>query len=286
MHHGIAIHGAWITAVVLLSLRLAAVFTLTPLLAAGSVPATVRVLVVLGLSVGLTFGLPGPVSQLEVPAGAGPMIQAGLSELALGFTLSLGVALAFAAFTMAGEIMGLQMSFGLGQVLDPISGARTPIIGTALNQLAVVAFFLGDGHHALLRGLAFSLERFPLGKPWPLAGAIGPVLEQVLALFTLAFALAVPVMFCLLLLELALGVMARNMPQVNMVFLGIPVKIVVGLLALALWLGGMGDAMSRVYASIYRCWDAVFSVQASADRSGTDRLAATLFTPSWRTGRA
>jgi flagellar biosynthetic protein FliR len=59
--------------------------------------------------------------------------------------------------------------------------------------------------------------------------------------------------------ELALGVLARTLPQMNMFVVGVPVKIIVGLSVLSLWLGGAGDAMNRVYGSVYRTWDAMFS---------------------------
>jgi flagellar biosynthetic protein FliR len=64
---------------------------------------------------------------------------------------------------------------------------------------------------------------------------------------------------CILLADLALGVLARNLPQMNMLVIGLPVKIVVGLAALSIWFGGMGAAMNRIYNSIYNTWDAVFA---------------------------
>jgi flagellar biosynthetic protein FliR len=263
MPGAITISSVWLATVVLLSLRLAAVFVMTPLLAAGSVPATIRALIVLGLAVALASGAPGGLSGLSIPpqllSSPGLMIQAAFTELALGSTLSLGILLAFAAFRMAGELPGIQMGLGLGQLLDPATNQAQSVVTSAFQQLGVLVFFLVDGHHALLRGLAYSLERFPLGQPWSLSAAAEPLLVQVLGLFSLAFALAVPVVFCLLLLEVALGVVARNMPQVNMIAMGIPVKIVVGIAALALWFVGMGDAMGRVYASIYRTWDSIFA---------------------------
>ncbi len=263
MGQAITMSADWLATVVLLSLRLAAVFLFTPLLAESSVPAVVRVLVVLGLSVGLAMGIPsglvGAPAPVQVLSSPGAMIQAALFELSLGGTLALGILLAFACFSIAGDLLGVQMSIGMGQLLDPITNRHQSVVTAAFNQLAIVVFFLVGGHHALLRGLAFSLERFPLGQPWPLEAAVGPMLVQVMGLFTLAFALAVPVVFCLLMVEVALGVVARNMPQMNMIAMGIPVKIVVGLVALSLWFGGMGDAMGRVYGSIYRTWDAIFA---------------------------
>lgn len=260
MAGALALDSGWVVTVLLLSLRLAGVFGMTPALSPTSVPATVRVLLVLGLAAALSFGLPGGDHVAPaVRAGLGPLLQAGLTELALGVTLALGVQLAFAAASMAGQVLGIQMGFGLGQVFDPASSRHTSVLGSALNQVAVLIFFLTDGHHALLRGLAYSLERFPLGDPWRLEAAAGPVLQQVGGLFGLGFALAAPVVFCLLLADLALGVVGRSMPQLNLLAVGVPVKIIVGLLALALWAVGMGDALSRVYAGIYRSWDAIFS---------------------------
>ncbi len=258
---------AWLATVLLLSLRLAATFLLTPLLAAASVPFTVRVLLVFALAAALTLALPpAAVSSAAggALAGGGALLRAGFTELALGATLALGILLAFAAFSMAGQLLGVQIGFGLGQVIDPTSSASVPLLASAFSQLAVLTFFLVDGHHALLRGVAYSLERFPLGEPWPLQVAVAPLLRQVAGLFALGFALAAPVAFCLLLVEMALGVVARQLPQMNMLTMGIPIKVVVGVLALALWVGGAGPTLSRVYGSIYRSWDALFLADEGA----------------------
>jgi flagellar biosynthesis protein FliR len=94
------------------------------------------------------------------------------------------------------------------------------------------------------------------------------VLRQVGGLFSLGFALAAPVAFCILLLELALGVVSRNLPQMNMFAIGIPIKIVVGLAALSLWFAGMGAVMNRIYATIYQTWDQVFLAPGPAAQAG------------------
>jgi len=140
-----------------------------------------------------------------------------------------------------------------------------PILTTAFNQIALVVFFLVNGHHALLRGLAYSLERFPLGRPWPLETSFVPVIKQVAGLFSLSFSLAAPVVFCILLVEMALGVLARNLPHMNMLAMGIPVKILVGMLALSFWFLGIGNVMLRIYGSIYQAWDLIFSYPAGGN---------------------
>jgi flagellar biosynthesis protein FliR len=251
-------HG-FVLAVFLLSLRLSAVFLLTPILYAFSVPATARVLIVLGLAVGLALGLPSAETRETLSLSGGQLFAAAAAELALGATLALGILIAFGSISMAGRMIDVQIGFGMAQVFDPVSQRQIPVLTSAFDKLGVIVFFLVNGHHALLRGIAYSLERFPLGRGWSVESAAPWVIKQMAGLFTLGFALAAPVVVCLLLVELALGVVARNLPQMNMFVIGIPVKIVVGLAALSLWFGGVGDAMNRIYGSIYKTWDGVFS---------------------------
>jgi flagellar biosynthesis protein FliR len=254
----------FVLAVFLMSLRLSAVFLLTPILSAFSVPATARVLIVLGLALGLVFGIPAAETSALPALSTGQLLVASSTELALGATLALGILTAFAAISMAGRLIDVQIGFGMAQVFDPVTQRQVPILTSAFDKLGVIVFFLVNGHHALLRGVAYSLERFPLGRPWSVEAAAPMILKQVAGLFGLGLALAAPVVVCLLMLELALGVVARNLPQMNMFVIGVPVKIVVGLAALSLWFGGVGDAMNRIYGSIYRTWDGVFAAAPPA----------------------
>lgn len=242
----------------LLSLRIAVVLAMTPVLYAMPIPVRIRALLVLTLSVALAFGLPAPKSFVLLETGE--LLQAAFTEIALGATLATGVLLAFAAFSIAGNLLDVQIGFGIAQVFDPVTSRPAPLLVSAFNYVAVLVFFLVDGHHALLRGIAYSLERFPVGAPWPLDSAVGPILKQVGGLFSLGFALAAPVVFCVLLVELALGVVSRNLPQINMFALGIPIKIIVGVAVLSIWFSGMGSAMTRVYAGTYSMWNAMFLV--------------------------
>jgi flagellar biosynthesis protein FliR len=245
--------------VFLLSLRLGALLLLSPILYAASVPAPVRVLLVIGLAAVLALGLPTNSQFAESLSGVGALFEAAMAELALGATLALGIFVAFAAISMAGRMIDVQIGFGIAQVFDPATRRQIPVLTAAFNQLGVLVFFLVNGHHALLRGIAYTLERFPPGRPWQVEAAAPMAIKQMAGLFSLGFALAAPVVVCLLLVELAMGVVARNLPQMNMFVIGIPVKIVVGLVLLSVWFSGMGDAMSRVYAFIFRSWETAFA---------------------------
>jgi flagellar biosynthetic protein FliR len=251
-----------LTVLLLLSLRIGAVLLMTPVFAAADLPVTVRVLLVVGLSVALSGGLqPGAAIAPSVLDHPGALLQAAFTEVALGATMAVAIHVAFAAFVTAGRLLDIQIGFGLSQVFDPASNAALPVLSSAFSRVATVVFFVVDGHHALLRALAFSLDRLPPGGAWSIDAAMLPVLRQVGGLFGLSLSLAAPVVFCLLMTELALGVLARNLPQMNMLTMGIPVKIVVGLVALSLWVGGMAGVMDRVYRGIHVAWDGVLASQ-------------------------
>ncbi|MCJ0764554.1 flagellar biosynthetic protein FliR [Variovorax terrae] len=251
------------TNLLLLSIRVATTLALTPVLYAISMPATARVVLILTLSVTLAAGMGPADPTAQVRPELGSLTVAALRELALGATLGLGILLAFGAFAMAGQLLDIQIGFGVAQVFDPVSRRQASVLTSGFQQLGVLVFFLLNGHHALLRGLAYSAERFVPGRSWGLEAAVAVTVPQVGALFALGFALVAPVVFFILLTELALGVVARNLPQMNMFTMGIPVKILVGLVALSLWSTGLGAVMDRVYAGIARSWQTIFTSQAA-----------------------
>lgn len=256
----------WVAAVLLLSARLGALLMMTPVLYAVPVPGSIRVLLVLGLSTVLALPLASAGVLLPLPPSLGGMVQAFLGELALGATMGLGILMAFAGFEFAGRLLDVQVGFGMAQVFDPVTNRQVPVLTSVFGMLALLIFFLVDGHHALLRGVGVSLERFPVGQAWSVGATADPVVRQAAGLFTLGFALAAPVVLSLLLLEFALGVVSRNLPQANMIALGIPVKIFAGLLALSIWAAGMGGAMVRVYDEIYRTWAGMFELAPAGGR--------------------
>ncbi len=253
----------FMTAVFLLSLRLAGLFVMTPVLFGTSVPPVMRGLLVLGLSVALVAGLANSAA-LHAPsklfdANWGSIIAIAFSEVLLGAILSLGIQLAFAAIAMAGGLLDVQIGYGIAQVFDPVTRRQLPIITSAFNQFAILFFFIVNGHHALLRGITYSLDRFPLGQPWILTDMYGAIMKQLASLFSLGFALAAPVVFCIFLVEIALGVISRNLPQMNMFAMSAIVKVFIGLAAAALWAVGFGSLMARIYQSIFIGWNDIFA---------------------------
>ena len=248
---------AWLAHSFLLATRLGGLLLMTPpRLGAQAIPAVVRVAFIFALAALLAAALP-PQADTSL-AAPGDFIAAAVTEFGLGATMALGISFAFAAFAVGARILDVQIGFGIGQVFDPVTQQQLPVLSGAVGQLAAVLFFVSDSHLTVFRGLALSIERFPPGSGWPLQAAIGPVLQQASAMFTLGFAMVAPVVFCLALIDLGLGVLARNLPQMNMFVLGIPIKVAAGLAALALWLTASVGVVARINASIFSGWEAMF----------------------------
>lgn len=248
------IDSGWAMAVYFLALRLGVLLVMTPIFSSLSGLVTVRVLFTLTVSIAL-------VSGLDIRAGGaslsiGQVIAASFGEMAIGATLAFGIFTAFGAFSIAGKILDVQSGFGIGSVFDPVTWAGSPLFATIFNLLAVAVFFGLDGHHALLRGIAFSVEQLPPGAGFATIAAEA-VVRQFGLMFSLGVALIAPVMFCLFLIEAGLALVSRVLPQMNVFMVGIPVKIVAGVAMFALTIGYLGPVMQRVYASAFNYWEQV-----------------------------
>jgi flagellar biosynthesis protein FliR len=248
----------WLMTTLLVSLRLGVVMLMTPVFAALGLPLRVRVLLVLALSAMLVSGMAPAIVTAAATSAAGKLALAAANELLLGGLLAFGLFAGFAAFQFAGRIMDIQMGFGVAGLLDPATRNHAPLLGMILNLTAVLTFFAIGGHHLLLRGLAFSLERIPPGSSLS-AFPIATVIEQFGAMFVYAALLAAPVMTVILLVDIGMAMMARTMPQMNVFIIGLPLKIFVGLAILAISLGFIGPAFARVFDGLFTGWQKIIT---------------------------
>ncbi|MES9816745.1 MAG: flagellar biosynthetic protein FliR [Candidatus Thiodiazotropha endolucinida] len=244
-----------ITAALLVATRVSPLFLLTPLFAITRVPARVRVLFVLALSAVLTAGI--GVMPIDPPTTLSELTHAMVNELILGMILAFGLFTAFGAFLFGGRIIDFQMGFGVANLIDPATQSQAPMLGTVLNLMAVMTFFLLDGHHLLIRGLVYSLQKIPPGSSLHEVD-VQAIIAQFGVMFVYGLAVVAPVVAVLLMLDVGMAVAARTMPQVNMFIVGFPLKIFMGLLVLALSLNYMGPLLEKIYASIFLYWQRVY----------------------------
>lgn len=237
-------------AALLLWARLGALLTLGPLAQAVKAPASFWVLFTLALAGSLSAALG---LRAAVPAGLAGFSALLIGEVALGALLGFSLHAAFAVLAMAGRLLDLQMGFGMAAALDPVTRANLPVMGVALTLLGMSVFFCVDGHHALLRGIARMAQSLPPGALWRLPDA-SMLARAMGALFSMTIVVAAPALFMLLLTELALDVASRLLPQMNVLFVGMPLKALVGLSTLALAAPGLAPALRRLYTTVFDFW--------------------------------
>lgn len=244
---------AWLTATLLLSARIAAAAMLTPVFGPAEIPGPVRVFIALGLAAFLILAV--PVSMPPI-ADATDLAVATLGELLLGASLAFGFLVAYAATQVAGRVLDVQLGYGAASVLNPTTQTPAPLIGSVLGMAAIAVFLALDGHHVLIRALALSVEHYPPGS-LAFELDLAEHLKFSGVMFTFGLALAAPVMLSLLLSDIALAVMSRSMPQLNVFVLSFSVKIVLGLIGLAVSVKFAGAVLTSLFESTWRFWEVV-----------------------------
>lgn len=242
----------FVTALILVFTRLSALFLLTPLFAVTQVPVNIRIIFLLALAGLLTASM--KIVPANVPHSLSMLVEAGICEFFIGALMAFGLFAAFGAFLFGGRILDLQMGFGVANLINPSTNTQGPLLGTILNLAGVLTFFLLDGHHMLIRGFAYSIEQFPLGQGIA-SIQIDAVIAQFGKMFVYGLMLVAPAVFALFLLDIGLAFAARTMPQINIFILGLPLKILVGSILLALSLKYLSPLLKRIFESLFRYWE-------------------------------
>jgi flagellar biosynthetic protein FliR len=216
--------------------RVSGVVLLAPLFGSGVVPARVRALLSLGLAV---VFFPQAVSSGEpIQPSVGGLVQGAFFELSVGLLIGFTAAMLFAAVQFGGQIIDQELGIMLANVLDPISNEQVSIIGQFKVFLATVVYLLIDGHHQLLQAVGESFRTVPIagmrfrdGLAWHLSDTL------MRDMFRMAVQIAAPALVTLFLITVALAFMARTVPELNIFVLGFSLRVLVGLLVLALGVG-------------------------------------------------
>lgn len=183
------------------------------------------------------------------------LVVAFVGEVLLGLVLGWTAQILFSGLHVAGQQLEIKMGLGLGQLVDPQSGAQTTIIASLLEMTAALVFLSMNGHELLIRALVSSYKLFPLagekagiGDLW--LGSTGQI-------FTIALRVSAPVVIGLLLTDVLMGVISRAVPHMNVFLVALPLQITLGALLFifslpalvwfcANWISDMGDPLSAL----------------------------------------
>lgn len=186
----------------------------------------------LGLTILLTVVLL-PVTAAPVSFGLIDLVVVVARELAVGFSLAMGIRALIGGAELAGHLTGYQLGFSYGSIVDPQSGVRNSMFAVLYANLAVITFFGTNGHHALIRAMAASYAQIPIGIGHIDGSLVTTVTGMLGVVFVLGVRLAMPLILVLLVVEVALGLVSRAAPGINLMVVSQPLRLLIGLLVLA-----------------------------------------------------
>ncbi|MCS6786061.1 MAG: flagellar biosynthetic protein FliR [Thiobacillaceae bacterium] len=240
---------AWLSAFLYPFFRILAWLAADPLLGNRAAPAQVRVALAFMLTVALAPALPPPPA---VPLISGDGLLILIQQLLIGLALGFALRIVFAALELAGQFIGLQMGLSFATLVDPIHGAQTPVLAQFLIITAVLILFAFDGHHMILTALVESFHALPVAV-LPLSGTdLGALVAFGGTIFTLGLKIALPVTAALLVTNLAIGMMTRAAPQLNIFAVGFPLTLAAGLLVLHYTVVHLPQALEQLWGEAGR----------------------------------
>lgn len=174
-----------------------------------------------------------------------------LRELLFGAAMGFVLTTMFNIAMTAGSMIDYQIGFSMANIYDPENNAQTPLSGNFLNIMLLVAFFLMDGHLKLIEVLYRTLTAVPVGTAMAAPDILWAAAEVMSRAFMLSVMVAMPVMAAGIMTEVALGVMIKTVPQMNMFVIGIPLKIIIGLVAMLLTLTAFADCTKWIFTKAF-----------------------------------
>lgn len=243
-------------------MRVSGLFLVAPVFGSHFVPAQIKVFIILVTT--LAIYPVAVAAATSAPTGAGlavaalgggdlwSMVALAAQELAVGLLLGYASLLAFVGIQVAGQFLDTEMGFGIINVIDPQLNQVSPLLGNFQYLLALLIFLATNGHYTLLSALAQSYRLLPVGGPRLTVGepVLGFMLSLFSGLFITALKVAAPVLAALFLTTVALGLLARAVPQLNIFMVGLPAKAIIGLALMAVLMPGYLALLENVLGGI------------------------------------
>lgn len=218
----------------LLLTRVSAFLMVLPIFGWQSLPTVIRAGMALTLT--LFFAVAG-IGRVDVDLSGTGALQMGLltvREIACGLALGLAVQLVYLAVQQAANIMAMQMGFGDAGIMDPAMGEETSAVTTLMEMSFALLFLAAGGHLLLIQILQRSMAVFPLGGLVDFGALAEGLVQAGSTMLLLALKLAGPMLAAFLLLSMVLGVLARVMPEMNVLTESYPLRVALGFLMAAM----------------------------------------------------
>jgi len=235
---------AWIAFYAFPLARILGLIATAPLWSTAGIPRRTRLILGLGITIAIAPVLP-PMPDVQPASLAGLWILG--QQVLIGISMGFAARIVFAAIDMAGTYIGFQMGLGFATFYDPLEGGQTPVLSEFIGLIALLLFMALDGHLLYISTLAQSFHAIPVGPE-----ALSPNSWRNLAelggkIFSAGLLLALPVLIALMITNVALGVLTKAAPQLNLFALGFPLTLMGGFVAIGLSLNYLTPPLQELY---------------------------------------
>ncbi|MBO9609161.1 MAG: flagellar type III secretion system protein FliR [Paenibacillaceae bacterium] len=243
--------------------RITAFFVVAPVFSARNVPTHFKIGFSFCVAL-LVFGVvPGDPVSFD-----GPYVLLIVRETLVGLVLGFVAYIFFTIVQVAGSFIDMQIGFSMANIIDPMTGTQSPIIGNLKFVLATLLFVTFGGHQMLIRAVMDSYEWVPLSYDWFARIADGQLTEFLVksfaTSFVLAFQMAAPIVAALFLVDIGLGILAKTAPQFNLFVIGLPLKVLLGLLMLTLLFPGFISLFFDLFETMFQHIEDVLNILAGS----------------------
>lgn len=215
---------------ILVFVRISATIALLPIFGSQQIPYQLKVGLSLILSVILFSSIMSTHPQIPQAMSIGLLMLLIVKEAMVGLAIGFAASFIFTAVQFAGRLVDTEIGFGMVELIDPFSDEMVTTLGQLQVIIFTILFLLFNGHYFLLLAIQKSFQLIPLMGSHIFGGPVSMhITDMINNIFVLAIRFSAPIYVTLILTELALGVVARTAPQINIFFVGLPLKIVVGL---------------------------------------------------------
>lgn len=217
-------------AFLLIFVRAVSFFVTVPIFSYRNVPALMKIGLAFFLALIMYFTLqPDGIKINEM------FLLLVFKEALVGLSIGLIAMILIYAIQMAGGFIDQQMGFAIANIVDPQTGIQSPLIGKYMYNFSIILLLAMNAHYMLIDGIVYSYQWIPL-QDWLIpfgSGGVAKLATKTLGtMFVIAFQMAIPVVGSLFLVDIALGIVARTVPQVNVFIVGMPLKILIGFMVL------------------------------------------------------
>jgi len=209
--------------------RIAAMISAMPIFSSNFIPVRIRLIFAIALTTVIAPVIP-PVPIIDAISLNGFLLI--IQQLAIGVSMGFIFHIVFAAFTIAGQIIAMQMGLGFSTMIDPVNGSHTPVLSMFYILLVTLLFFIMNGHLVMISVVAQSFHSMPIAVTGLAAEQFWDIVIWAKIMFVGATLISLPAVTALLFANMSLGLIGRAAPQLNIFAVGFSITIVAGFFVL------------------------------------------------------